>query len=156
MHNYQNVTTSLILTLALVLWIPASQAGNDSQPSLYERLGGSYAIAMVVDDFIERLLVNDQINANPAVKASRDRVPKAGLKFMVTLMVSEVTGGPERYTGRNMKDAHAHLNISASEWDVMVAEFKKSLAKFNVPQKEQDELLSIVSTTKADIVIAGQ
>ena len=156
MHNYQTTTTSLILAFALMLWVPVSHADSLSQPSLYERLGGSYAIATVVDDFIERLLVNDELNANPAVKASRDRVPKAGLKFMVTLMVCEVTGGPEKYTGRNMKDAHAHLNISAAEWDVMVAEFKKSLAKFNVPQKEQDELLNIVSTTKADIVIAGQ
>ncbi|MDI3325997.1 group 1 truncated hemoglobin [Pontibacterium granulatum] len=156
MHNYHTKTTSLMLALALMLWTPASQADSHSQPSLYERLGGSYAIAMVVDDFIERLLVNDELNANPAVKASRERVPKAGLKFMVTLMVSEVTGGPERYTGRSMKDAHAHLNISDAEWDVMVAEFKKSLAKFNVPQKEQDELLNIVSTTKADIVVARQ
>lgn len=156
MHNYQTKAISLLLALALMLWLPVSRADSHSQPSLYERLGGSYAIATVVDDFIERLLVNDELNANPAVKASRERVPKAGLKFMVTLMVSEVTGGPERYTGRTMKDAHAHLNISAAEWDVMVAEFKKTLAKFNVPQNEQDELLNIVSTTKADIVIAGQ
>lgn len=156
MHYFYKSTTSLMLALTLMLWTPVSQADSHAQSSLYERLGGSYAIAMVVDDFIDRLLVNDQINANPAVKSSRDRVPKAGLKFMVTLMVCEVTGGPEKYTGRNMKDAHAHLNISAAEWDVMVVEFKKSLAKFNVPQKEQDELLGIVSTTKADIVIAGQ
>ena len=156
MHNYKTTTPSVILALALMLWMPMSHADSLSQPSLYERLGGPYAIATVVDDFIERLLVNDELNANPAVKASRERVPKAGLKFMVTMMVCEVTGGGEKYTGRNMKDAHAHLNISAAEWDVMVVEFKKSLAKFNVPQKEQDELLNIVSTTKADIVVAGE
>ncbi len=57
---------------------PAEKAA--AGPSLYNRLGGVYAIATVVDDFIERLLVNDTLNANPAIKAARDRVPKAGLK----------------------------------------------------------------------------
>jgi len=53
-----------------------------------------------------------------------------------------------------MKEAHAHMNITEKEWDVMVSEFKKSLAKFKVPAKEQQELFAIVGTTKADIVTA--
>ncbi len=53
------------------------------EKSLYERLGGVYAIASVVDDFIERLLVNDVLNANPAIEEARDRVPKAGLKHRI-------------------------------------------------------------------------
>jgi hemoglobin len=121
-------------------------------PSLYERLGGAYNIATVVDDFIERLLVNDTLNANPAIREARVRVPKAGLKFHVTTLVCAVSGGPCKYTGRTMKESHQHLNINQAEWDAMVAEFKATLKKFNVPQREQHELLTIVGTTENDIV----
>src|SRR5215510_15914876 len=76
-------------------------------PSLYDRLGGAYSIATVVDDFIERLLVNDTLNANPAINEARKRVPKAGLKFHVTTLVCQATGGPCKYVGRDMKTSHA-------------------------------------------------
>jgi hemoglobin len=129
-------------------------AQEKKEKSLYERLGGVYAIATVVDDFIERLLVNDILNANPAIKEARDRVPKAGLKYRVTELVCQVTGGSQTYTGRSMKDAHKHLNITEREWDAMVADFKVTLNKFKVPVKEQDELIGIVASTKPDIVMA--
>ena len=122
------------------------------QPSLYERLGGAYNIATVVDDFIERLLVNATLNANPAIKEARARVPKAGLKFHVTTLVCEVSGGPCKYTGRPMKESHEKLNISQAEWDAMVVDFKATLNKFKVPQREQQELITIVGSTKNDIV----
>jgi hemoglobin len=123
--------------------------------SLYDRLGGAYAIATVVDDFIERLLVNDVLNANPAIKQARDRVPKAGLKFHVATLVCQVTGGPCKYVGRDMKSSHAHLNIHEAEWDAMVVDFKKTLDKFKVPAAEQGELIAIVGSTKPQIVAGG-
>jgi hemoglobin len=122
------------------------------QKSLYERLGGVYAISAVVDDFIERLLVNDTLNANPAIREARQRVPKQGLKFHVTTQVCQVTGGPCQYTGRDMREAHAHLHISEREWQAMLADFRASLNKFDVPAAEQGELVDIVNSTKADIV----
>jgi hemoglobin len=125
---------------------------QDKRPSLYERLGGAYSIATVVDDFIERLLVNPTLNANPAISEARARVPKAGLKFHVTTQLCEVTGGPCKYTGRAMKDAHQHLNITEAQWDAMAADFLKTLDTFKVPQKEQQELLAIVGSTKSAIV----
>jgi hemoglobin len=67
-------------------------------------------------------------------------------------MVCEVSGGPCKYTGLNMKDSHAHLNISEQEWNVMADEFKKSLDKFKVPEAEQKALFEIVGKTKGDIV----
>jgi hemoglobin len=122
------------------------------QPSLYERLGGTYSIATVVDDFIERLLVNATLNANPAIKEARTRVPKAGLKFHVTELVCAASGGPCKYTGRPMKESHERLNISQGEWEAMVADFKATLNNFKVPEREQQELITIVGTTKSDIV----
>ena len=147
---------SLLVAIACVLltsWTSAI-AQEKKEKSLYDRLGGVYAIASVVDDFIERLLVNDILNANPAIKEARDRVLKAGLKYRVTELVCQVTGGPQKYTGRSMKDSHKHLNITEKEWDAMVADFKVTLNKFKVPTKEQEELIGIVATTKADIVMA--
>jgi hypothetical protein len=102
--------------------------------------------------FIERLLVNATLNANPAINAARARVPKAGLKFHVTALVCEVTGGPCKYTGRAMKESHDHLNITPAEWDAMVADFRRTLDQFKVPQQEQQELITIVGSTKNDIV----
>jgi hemoglobin len=143
--------------LAAVMVITAGTAtgtasAQATQPSLYERLGGVYSIATVVDDFIERLLVNDTLNANPAIREARARVPKAGLKFHVTTLVCEVSGGPCKYTGRTMKESHQHLNITGAEWDAMVADFEATLDKFKVPEPEQQELITIVGSTRNDIV----
>jgi hemoglobin len=144
---------------------PASQAAKSAAPaavaspaakSLYDRLGGSYPIAVVVDDFIERLLVNDTLNANPAIKEARDRVPKAGLKFHVATLVCQVTGGPCKYVGRDMKTAHARLNINEKEWQAMLADFRTTLDKFKVPPTEQGELVAIVNSTKPDIVVGAK
>jgi len=146
--------TAAFLAAVLLLHAVAIRAGETPKKSLYERLGGAYAIATVVDAFIEKLLVNDTLNANPAINAARKHVPKAGLKFHVTALVCQVTGGPQTYAGRSMKDAHRHLNIHEKEWDAMVHDFVEVLDQFKVPKAEQTELLTIVGSTKADIVVA--
>jgi hemoglobin len=143
--------SKILLTIFPVL-ILISSGLSAQEKSLYDRLGGVYSIATVVDEFIEALLVNDLLNANPKIKEARDRVPKAGLKFSVTALVCEATGGPIKYTGRSMKEAHKHLDITGTEWNAMASDFKKVLDKFKVPEKEQNELFEIVGTTKADIV----
>lgn len=144
------------------LWIVAALAASTAaaqekkeaprEPSLYDRLGGVYAIAAVVDDFLDRVVADATLNANPAIDAARKRVPAPGLKYRVTELVCMVTGGPCRYSGRSMKDSHAHLGIGEKEWQALVADFKASLDKFKVPEKEQQELFAIVESTKADIV----
>lgn len=148
----------LLLGLLMLSVIPVNSQEKPvvEEKTLYERLGGTYAIATVVDDFIERLLVNDVLNANPAIKEARARVPKAGLKYRVTSLVCQVSGGPEKYTGRSMKETHANLNITEKEWVAMAADFKKSLDAFKVPEKEQKELFAIVESVKGDIVISKE
>jgi hemoglobin len=146
-------TTVLALVTVVMVGVMTHPArAQVTQPSLYERLGGVYSIATVVDDFIERLLVNATLNANPAINEARTRVPKAGLKFHVTALVCAATGGKCAYTGRPMKESHEKLNISRAEWDAMVTDFKATLDKFKVPQREQQELITIVDSTKNDIV----
>lgn len=108
---------------------------------------------MVVDTFIDLLLVNDVLNANPAINAARKRVPVAGLKYRVTELVCQQSGGPCKYTGRGMKESHTHLNISEKEWQVMLTDFRRVLNNYGVPAKERGELVVIVESTKKDIVI---
>lgn len=140
--------------LALALGAASVQAAEvQSAKSLYDRLGGVYPISMVVDAFIDLLLVNDVLNANPAIKAARERVPAAGLKFYVTGLVCQQTGGPCKYTGRAMKESHVHLNIGEREWQAMLTDFRRVLNNYGVPVAEQAELVAIVESTKKDIVI---
>jgi len=147
-------TVTLAGLLAVMLSTASVQAG-ETKPvkSLYDRLGGVYPISVVVNTFIDLLLVNDVLNANPAIKTARERVPAAGLKFHVTALVCQQTGGPCKYTGRGMKESHAHLNISEKEWQAMLADFRRVLNNYAVPMKEQQELIAIVESTKKDIVV---
>ena len=85
-------------------------------PSLYERLGGVFAIATVVDDFIDRVMADARLNANPKVDEAHHKIAPAGFKYLVTEQVCEATGGPQRYTGRSMYDSHAELGITEEEW----------------------------------------
>ena len=121
--------------------------------SLYDRLGGVYSIATVVNDFIDRIMVDPRLNANPLVDEAHHRVPPAGFKYLVTEMVCWATGGPQKYTGRSMADSHAHLKITAKEWEVFLDDFQQTLNKFAVPAEEQAELKAIVNSTRSDIVV---
>ena len=78
---------------------------TQSSPSLYDRLGGVYSIATVVDDFIDRIMIDPRLNANPKVDEAHHRVPPAGFKYLVTEMVCWTTGGPQKYTGRSTRVA---------------------------------------------------
>lgn len=119
---------------------------------LYDRLGGVFSIAAVIDDFIDRVMTDPTLNANPKVDAAHHRVSKAGFKYLVTEMVCWATGGPQRYTGKTMRESHEHLAITAAEWDAFIRAFHLTLDKFSVPDAERAELLAIVDSTKADIV----
>ena len=122
------------------------------RPALYERLGGLAPISVVVNDLIDALVPDEELNRNPAIDAARARVPAPYLKYHVTAMVCQATGGPCTYEGRGMKESHAHLNISGAEWDRMVTIFKEILAKHGVPAAESEELLAIVGSLRTDIV----
>ena len=126
----------------------------DETPSLYERLGGVFAIAAVVDDFIDRVMSDPKLNANPKVDEAHHKVHPAGFKYLVTEQVCWATGGPQTYTGRSMAKSHEHLDINEVEWQAFLEDFQATLDKFEVPATEQAELFAIVESTKSDIVIA--
>ena len=133
---------------------PAPTAAQE--PLLYDRLGGLAPPSVVVSDFLDAVVSDPTLNQNPALSASRTRVPTTYLKYHVTAMVCQATGGPCQYHGRDMIETHADLGITQAEWDRMVVLFKEVLAKHNVPEAETQELLTIVGSTMGDIVTSGQ
>lgn len=151
-----NILKMAITSMAFMLVTtvaPTASAQQTGANSLYERLGGLKVITVVADDFISRLVVNKDMKKNPAIAAGRKRSPGPYIKFQLSQMICELSGGPCKYTGKTMKETHAALNISEKEWDVMTKEFQKSLDKSNIPATEQKELIDMVSKTKADIVV---
>ena len=131
--------------------------------SLYERLGGVFAIAAVVDHFSDAVVQNPTVgksSQNPALREwhtkELDRLP--GLKFMRTLWVCAVAGGPHQYTATKpgvtevgLEEAHRELKISPDEFDEVAAELGRSLDAFNVPPSEKDEVLSAFAAHKDEV-----
>src|SRR5947207_12046861 len=130
-------------------------ATQDS-PNLYERLGGVYSIATVVDDLIDRVMADPRLNANPLVDDAHHKVPPAGFKYLVTEMLCWAAGGPQRYSGRSMEESHHGMAISPGEWQAFMDDVQMSLNKFSVPAAEQAEVKTLVESTRAAIVIPGE
>lgn len=114
--------------------------------TLYERLGGIDAITAVVEDFRDRVARDDRIN----LKFTRTDL--ARLTKMLIDQVSAATGGPHRYNGRGMKEAHAGMNVTNGEFNALVEDLVATLNHFKVPSAEQGELLAILGPLKSDIV----
>ena len=88
-----------------------------TEQSLYERLGGVNAIAMVVDRFSDEIVKNPKLNVNPALKEWNETGELPGLKFMRTLWICQAAGGPFQYTGKELGEAHKDLHITSEEFD---------------------------------------
>lgn len=114
--------------------------------SLYDRLGGREAVIAVIDDFVGRAAADSRINA----KFARTDVPR--LKAMLVDQVCAVTGGPETYSGRGMRETHDGMGVTAGEFDALVADLVATLDQFTVPTAEQQELLGILGPLRGDIV----
>jgi hemoglobin len=114
--------------------------------SLYERLGGLEAITAVVHDFRDRVAGDSRIN----LKFGRTDLGR--LTKMLIDQVCEATGGPCKYSGRSMKEAHAGMKVTTGEFNALVEDLVATLNHFKVGKGEQDELLAVLGPLKADIV----
>jgi len=135
-----------------------------TEPSLYERLGGVFAIAAVVDRFSDAVVRNPvvgQQSKNPALRewhtANLGRLP--GLKFMRTLWVCAVAGGPFEYsptrpgqTVLGLEEAHRRLRISPAEFDEVAGELARALDLFSVPERERAEVLDAFAAHKGEVI----
>ncbi|MEK7830185.1 MAG: group 1 truncated hemoglobin [Acidobacteriota bacterium] len=113
--------------------------------SLYDRLGGEKAISAVVDDFAGNVLADTRIN-----KKFADSDPTRLVTNLKAFMCM-ATGGPCKYDGLSMKDAHKNMGVTAGEFGALVEDLVKTLDKFKVPEKEKNELLSALGGMKGDI-----
>ena len=116
------------------------------QKSLYDRLGGETAIKAVVDEFVANVGADTRINKYFA-NANLDR-----LKGHLVNQIGQASGGPQQYTGRDMKTAHAGMGIDEPAFNALVEDLVKALDKFSVPEPEKNELLAILGPMKGDIV----
>lgn len=134
-----------------------------SEKSLYDRLGGAFAIAAVIDRFSDALVHNPivgQGSANPALREwhthNLGRLP--GLKFMRTLWVCNVAGGPFQFTPTRagstvlgLEEAHRDLRISPAEFDEVAAELARTLDFVKVPAREKGEVLAAFAAHKGEV-----
>ncbi len=148
MSKCERTRVAAVWIVAMVLFGALSFAGS-SPPNLYQRLGGYDAIAAVVDDFAPRLIQDAQLSRF-FTGLSQDSIRR--IRQHLVDFVCQATGGPCYYFGRDMKTSHTGLGITESDWNRMVELFKATLDKFKVPAKEQEELISLVATTKGAIV----
>jgi hemoglobin len=154
---------TIVIVLAVLLVTNAVQAAPPSKKSLYERLGGVFAIAAVVDHFSDALVNNPIVgktSKNPTLRKwhteSLQRLP--GLKFMRTLWVCAATGGPFKYTptrpGKTklgLEEAHRDLKISPEEFDEVAAELGRTLDFFKIAQREKEEVLAAFAAHKNEV-----
>ncbi len=123
--------------------------------SLYERLGGAYAIAGAVDVLVDRLFANALVNANPGVHDHHGNAANGpGYKFLVTAWSIEAAGGPACYLGRDMVAAHDGLAIDAAGFDAVAMEIASTLMFLGVPQRERDEFNAIIERYRPEVVQA--
>ena len=134
-----------------------------AQESLYDRLGGVFAIAAVIDHFSDALVQNPvvgQKSENPQLREwhinNLGRLP--GLKFMRTLWVCNISGGPFEYMptrpghdNLGLEEAHRNLRISPAEFDEVAAELGRTLVAFKVPEAEQGEVMAAFAAHKGEV-----
>ncbi|HEY3198665.1 MAG TPA: group 1 truncated hemoglobin [Nitrospirales bacterium] len=119
---------------------------STQQGSLYQRLGEKPAITAVVDDFVARVAADSRING----RFANTNIPQ--FKKKLVDQICQASGGPCTYTGRDMKSAHAGMRISNADFDALVGDLVATLNKFKVPEREKNELLSVLGPMRKDIV----
>jgi hemoglobin len=146
-----------------------SAFANDNK-SLYDRLGGIFAISMVVNRFSDQMKFNPTVGINSPnpylrdwwINKSETRLP--GLKWMRTLWVADVSGGPYKYVptksingnaSLNLETAHCPLHITSLDFDEAANELAKALDYYKVPNKEKMEVLSAFSGHKKEVIMGA-
>jgi hemoglobin len=125
--------------------------GAMTEKSLYDRLGQKAAITSVVDEFVARVAADKRINSFFGATAS-DPKRMATFKMNLVNQICEASGGPCKYTGKNMKTAHMGMGISGGDFSALVEDLVGALDKFKVGQHEKDQLLGVLGPMKKDIV----
>lgn len=131
----------------------SSQCKKDK--GLFTRLGGFFGIAAVVNNFSDAILVNPVLNQNPALAAwNQNEAPTRlpGLKFLRTMWIASMVGGPIKYTGQPLDAAHDRFNMTPTEFAEVGSEIVKALQAAGVAQADIDQAVCIYQTSMDDVV----
>jgi hemoglobin len=142
-------------TLREALDAVLAEAGGLKKP-LWDRLGGEKAVRAVVHDFVLAAAGDPKVNFTRDGKYKPDAKAIAALEQLLVELISATTGGPLKYTGRDMKTVHAGMKITDAEFDALAGQLIATLKKYRVPPAEIDELVGIVASTRRDIVEVGK
>jgi len=123
-----------------------------ARTSLWARLGGEPAVKAVVHAFVMKAATDPKVDFTRGGKYSLDAAGVAHLEELLVQQISSVSGGPMKYTGRDMKTSHAGMGITEAQFGAIAGDLVAVLKTYRVPQKEIDELVGIIATTKGDIV----
>ena len=126
---------------------------KDAKP-LWDRLGGEPAVKAVIHDFVDKAATDPKVDFSRGGKYKLDDAAVANLEKLLVELVSATTGGPLKYTGRDMKESHKGMGITDEQFGALAADLIAVLKEYKVPQKELEELIGIIATTKKDIVEA--
>ncbi len=143
---YKMFGVAAIAALTLVPSFAADKKPAAKEKSLYTRLGGKKAITAVVDEFVARVVADKRINAFFA----KANAPK--LKMNLVNQICQASGGPCKYTGKSMKEAHKGMGVATADFNALVEDLVGALDKFKVGEKEKNELLGVLGPMKSDIV----
>jgi hemoglobin len=146
MKTFQNWIA--VAALAALTLVPAVEA---KEKTLYQRLGGKKAITAVVDEFVGRVAADTRINMYFAAAAA-DPARLASFKMKLVDQICQASGGPCKYTGKDMKTAHMGMGITGPQFDALVGDLVGALDKFKVGEKEKADLLGALGPMKSDIV----
>ncbi|MFJ4621039.1 group 1 truncated hemoglobin [Streptomyces sp. NPDC088812] len=124
-------------------------------PSLYERLGGTFGIAAVMDVLTDRLYENVSANRNPDVRKLHETNSRAGFKFMVTAWSIQETGGPKVYPGKDMRAAHENMVATEEDFDIVALEVAATLSYCGVAKQEAQEYMDIFESYREDVLTAS-
>ncbi len=122
-----------------------------TEGALYKSLGGKKAIVAVVDDFVGRVAADTRINSFFKQTAS-DPKRLAGFKKNLVNQICEAAGGPCKYTGKDMKSAHAGMGVGEGDFNALVEDLVAALDHFNVKEADKQALLGVLGPMKKDIV----
>jgi hemoglobin len=133
---------------------PVAKVEGPPKP-LYQRLGGEQGIRKVVDDFVPRAAASRRVNfwrEGTGRQFARDEQAVDHLKQMLVQFIARATGGPQPYTGRDMKSVHQGMRITGGEFDALLKELKASLKRLKVGDQEQKDLFKVLEGVRKDIV----
>jgi hemoglobin len=141
-------------TLGLLVTATAFAEQATAKKSLYDRIGGEAALSKVVDEFVAKAAANPKVNFTRNGKWNASDAAVKTLKMHLVDFLGSAFGGPQKYTGRSMKEAHRGMGITQAEFDALAADLRSVLEANKVPKQEISEIMKIAASTAPDIVEA--